>query len=459
VSVSTSAFTVLANRTPNATRYRVYASATKSDLYLANISSARASAAFSTTRVTFTRLHFRTAPYYYRLQALNATKGRFAASILSVRLRPAAPIRLQVTATSAGTYLTWNSGTATGFRVAQATNAAMTANRTNATIRGSGHQFTPYGLVKATRYYFRVQALNATTTSAYSGMVTAVAQTLAQPVRVMTYNVLEATADGSSESGNVIAPWSQRRIGVAALIKQANPDVVDVQEAAAWTAGFRGPREIDSLVEALGGTYALARTETPPSEPNYYRTANYVLYKTANYRAVGNGGHWDLPYGSFAAYQILENRTTGARLLSVSPHLTTGAGAAADTRRQAQTTSLLSQAGAYVGSAHVPVIYAGDFNSVVNKNHAFDGPSVAMRAAHAADGLDAAAVLSNQRYNSANLHMRTPPAVGQSIDHVYAPAGVAVRSWGVVLNLVNGKFAGVIPSDHNPVVSDLTFPY
>jgi hypothetical protein len=67
--------------------------------------------------------------------------------------------------------------------------------------------------------------------------------------------------------------------------------------------------------------------------------------------------------------------------------------------------------------------------------------------------------LTNQRYNSANLYLRTPPAAGQSIDHIYAPAGVAVRSWQVVLTLVNGRFVGVIPSDHNPVVSDLIFPY
>jgi endonuclease/exonuclease/phosphatase family metal-dependent hydrolase len=457
--VSSSAFTVLANKTANANRYRVFAASTRSALYLANIHSSRASAISSTTRVSFTNLRYRADPYYYRLEALNSTRGRFAAQILTVRLRPAAPIGVHLTATPSGSYLTWRSGAVTSVHVAQATDAAMTAHRVNYATHAPARQFTPYGLVRGTRYYFRVQAVNGTTLSPYSAAAWGIVQSNSQAVRVMTYNLMEANAAGSIESGNVIAPWSQRQPGVVALIRKAAPDVVDIQEAAAWTAGVGGPRQIDSLVAALGGTYALARTEIPPGEPNYRRTANYVLYKASTYRAIGNGDHWALPYGNFAAYQILENRASGARFLSVSPHLIPGAGGAADARRQTQTRSLLLQAGAYAAAAHVPVIYAGDFNSVLNRNHVFDGPGREMRAIRAADGIEAAIALTNQRYNSANLYLRTPPAAGQSIDHIYAPAGVAVRSWQVVLTLVNGRFVGVIPSDHNPVVSDLIFPY
>jgi hypothetical protein len=34
-----------------------------------------------------------------------------------------------------------------------------------------------------------------------------------------------------------------------------------------------------------------------------------------------------------------------------------------------------------------------------------------------------------------------------------------VTSWSQLLNLSHGEFTGVIPSDHNPVVANLEFPY
>jgi hypothetical protein len=45
------------------------------------------------------------------------------------------------------------------------------------------------------------------------------------------------------------------------------------------------------------------------------------------------------------------------------------------------------------------------------------------------------------------------------VDHVYAPPGVAVRRWQMVLDLTRGRFVGVIPSDHNPVAADVVLPY
>jgi hypothetical protein len=42
---------------------------------------------------------------------------------------------------------------------------------------------------------------------------------------------------------------------------------------------------------------------------------------------------------------------------------------------------------------------------------------------------------------------------------VFAPPGVAVRSWAQVMDLSHGQIAGVIPSDHNPVVATLEYPY
>ena len=215
---------------------------------------------------------------------------------------------------------------------------------------------------------------------------------------------------------------------------------------------------IDDLRRTLGN-YSLAATEIPPTQHYYFRTGNYILYSTAAYKAVGAGGHWQLPNYSTAAYQLLQNRTSGARVLVVSVHLISGSGAANDAIRQKQTTSLLSLAGAKAAAVKAPIIYGGDFNSDINSAHAFDGPGIAMRAAGIVDARNVAQTLYNPSYNSANQYLRTPPAFSQNIDYVYAPAGVAVGYHWVLLRLVRGQFSGAIPSDHNPVQASLYIPY
>lgn len=461
VAVSATSFTVLAKPTAYATGYRVFASITKSNVYVANIARAHRSATARSTRVAISGLHYVTGRFWYRLEALNGSKHRWDTTIHSVGLRPSTPTGVRITSSSAGTSLTWNSRSGTGYGIVQATNTGMTQNRRRYVIRGANTQFTPYGLVRGLTYYFRVQSINVSSGSVYSLQVRATARSAEQPLNVVTYNVLEADTAGTHEGGQLVAAWSKRRPGVVALIRKANPDVIAVQEAAAWTGtthGYGGTRQIDDLRRALGN-YSLAHTEVPPSQHGYFRTGNYVLYRTATYRAVGAGGHWAVGDSRFAAYQELRNRTSGAALLAVSPHLGTGSGSAADSRREAETKRLLQYAGAFARAAHLPVVYGGDFNSDVNRNHAFDGPGIAMRAAHVAEAQNAAQSLTNAQYNSANQYLRTPPAFGQSIDYIFASPGMGVRSRAVLLNLTHGKFVGPIPSDHNPVQAKLTLPY
>lgn len=456
VGATSSSLTIATSPATNTQYYRLFASTLKSDLYVANIARARASALSRTPQMTVSGLTYTTAPYWYRVETLNGGYRNWS-GILSAGLRPATPTAVAVTSNSSGTYLTWSSGPATGYSIAEATDAALTQNRRNYTIRGGlNHQFTPYGQIKGRTYYYRVRAINNGTLSLYSALVSAVKATTQQPISVMTYNVLQAVSDGSVEGGQVIAPWSQRQVGVVGYIRQSNPDLIGLQEAGSWTAAVKGPRQVDTLTTALGGSYTLARTEIPPSEPGYFRTANYILFKTAAYQAVGAGWHWTMPSGHLASYQVLQNRTTGARVLFVVVHMGVES---TDAARETDMKWLMSTASSFAAGYRASVIYAGDFNSDVNGYHLFDGPSVAARAVHVADGLDAAQWLANQHYNSANGYQRTPPEYGQSIDHIYAPPGVAVVSWRLLLNLTSGKFTGVMPSDHNALVADLTIPY
>jgi endonuclease/exonuclease/phosphatase family metal-dependent hydrolase len=335
----------------------------------------------------------------------------------------------------------------------------MLANRYTYRILGSGHQFTPPGLVRGRTYYFQVRALNQSTLSSPSNTMRLVARGRQQAASVMTYNILEATNDGHREGSGRVASWSRRKAAAVRLINRASPDVLAIQEGAAWVGRVRGPRQVDSLRAALHGRYALAHTEVPPSQPHYLRTGVYILYKKSTYKAVGRGNHWALGGNRYAAYQELRSRATGARMLFVSTHLSVGSGGYWDGKRESETKRMIAAATARARRKGIPVVYAGDFNSDISKKHAFDGPGVAMRAASVANAFDVAQVRSKASYNSANGYQRRPPRAGDHIDDVFTAPGVTVRSWRLLLNLRHGRLVGVIPSDHNPLVTRIAFPF
>ncbi len=460
---------VSANRAAGASGYRLYASTTRSSVYVANIARTHRSGVSTSPTLTLGGLVYTSATWYLRYATVSSAGSRYS-DIFTAHLRPGTPSAPRVRSTATGNSVTWTSGAALGFRIAVATDPTMTRGRFTHTISSQARQYTPYGLRRGTRYYFRVAAVNGVSSSGFSATVSAVITSTEQSVRVMTYNILEANTAGVVEGDGRLASWSKRRGGVVRLIRAASPDVVGVQEAAAWMGsvqGYGGVRQIDDLAGLLktsssGPGYTLAATEVPPSQHGYFRTAQYILYKESVYARSGAGGHWNFGTTSvphWAAYQVLTNRRTGARFLFLSAHLSYLGGSAGDKVRQAEATSLIRQASAFAAGQHVPVVYSGDFNSHGGSNHPLDGPGVAFRAVHAVDALEVAQYRLNFPVNSANQNVRLAFASGLSIDHVYASAGVALRSWRLSVELSKGAYVGVIPSDHNPLVVDLSFPY
>jgi endonuclease/exonuclease/phosphatase family metal-dependent hydrolase len=327
-------------------------------------------------------------------------------------------------------------------------------------VRGDANEFTPYGLAKGRKYYFRVRALNGSTPSAFTGTQQTVVQSGQQRMRVMTYNIKEAAFDGVSEGGSHVAPWkTARRPAEVALIKRARPDVVGIQEAATlFNANGHPKRQIDLLRASLGHAYALAHTEVPPSQPGTRRTGNYILYRKAAWAPIGRAGHWDLGDRHTAAYQALRNRSTGATVLVANAHLSVGTGRANDVLRREETKRLVHFGHLVTTRYGVPVVYVGDFNSDNCSSHAFNAPAMVMRSHHIADAYNVAQSRKYGNYNTANQYRRRPPHHGDRIDYVFAPHGIGVRSWRLVMKLRHRSFVGPIPSDHNPLVSDLMIP-
>ena len=458
VSVTHTSFTVRVNSQGSGWKYKLYASTNKPDVFYGSMHSAPYQSSLSKSpKLTLSNLPYRTKQYWWRVQASHNGSVR-TGDLQSIGLQPTAPTGLVApTGASNGLYLKWSGGASNGFQVQQSTDPTFASGVTVYKARGLGHQFTPYSLPSAATLSFRVRSSNFGTNSGWSNTVTATTAAHTQQVRVGDFNVHEnITSQGS------VPPWKDRRDAVVASIKSANADVLSIVEAAQSIDGSKcGPRMIDDLVSHLGGSWALAPTEIKPcSHPGWVRIGDYVIYDSSKYKVVGASGHWLISLKSdskrwWAAYQVLENRSTGARFLFVSVHLVVGNSLSLDKNRAGETKRVLD----HVASLNLglPVVYAGDFNS--HDQHQYDGPGVMMRNANVADAWYVSQHRVHAAYNSANEYMRRPPKFGVSIDHVYGSPGVGLQTWELVMKLKNGQFVGTIPSDHSLLVSDVSYPY
>jgi endonuclease/exonuclease/phosphatase family metal-dependent hydrolase len=464
---STSSFTVTANRAAHARRYVLFASQSKNDVVYSSLTKARshrAEVSSAAPHLTIRNLKYTTATYYYRVEAKNGPRANYT-PIHEAHLAPAVPKHLQVvhpTPGHTGLALTWNVQNALGFKVVRATDPQLHGHRHVYTLAGNATQFTPYGLAKGTTYYFRVRATNGTSASAYAPLVSGVFDGNELQVKVLAWNVLHMQFDGTKESGQTISPWSKRLRVVTSMIKAADPDIISIEEASDWYNEPRHIRQIDTLAGTLKGTYTLVSADGANGKPNP-RTGNYIFYRTNVYRPLGSPGRWTISHLNWVTHQTLINVATGAKFLFASVHLSHGTNAV-DAKRGRETRTMLADAHALVSGkgidAGLPVVYAGDFNSYSGPDPAnLDTPEQLLRGAHIADSLVGAQSRVDTQYGSVNNYTRVPSHSGRIIDHVFGAAGVAMRTWRQIMNLQHGRWPGVVPSDHNPVMAGISIQY
>jgi hypothetical protein len=455
----------------HASRYRLYVAQIHHQLIAANLHNDPHSGWSRSRTVTVRGLRYSTTPYFYRVVAESGSRRAYSATFGPVGLKPSTPTGVTLSDPHGAVSLEWSGGAGTGYVVERATDAGFTAGRRNYTLIGPDQQFTPPDLSQGTTYFFRVRAVNTGTKSGPSSTVTGSRSTGGTSITTMTYNVREASADNQPDGNNHGAPWDQRKGPAAALIRTAMPDVIAVEEAASFVDGSTTERQADSLADALGSPYKLARTEIPPTEKHYFRTGDYIIYNSNTVRADDPAGaypdhrYWDLGHSAlghqhWAVYQEFTDLATGARFLFVAFHLivVNTNPSTDDAAREDQTQSMIQQAQSFDAGPNLPIVYAGDTNSAVESSHPVDGPRVAMRAHHIADAFAVATSRHHAQYNTGNQYYRTPPASSIHLDAIFADPGVGVTSWDQLLNLNHGKFVLPIPSDHNPVVARVVIP-
>lgn len=468
VSATPTSLTVGLHAAANAQRYRLYVSSVKSDLYVRNMthhSKRRRSAIAASPRIHLAGLRYTTKPYYYRVAAVDGSDDQWSATYQTAYLRPKTPTALHAVSTTSGTYLTWRSAAVTASSVEQSTDSTFRSNVRTYHLRGPSTMFTPVGLVAGVTYYFRVRGVNPGTASPPSQPVATTVAANESPVRVLSYNSLDASFDGQEHPGGRAAPFSQRRAGQLSLLERSHADVIGIQEANACLRRYRSKpcyRQIDSLAAGLRGHYRLDGTEARASGPDRY-IGNYILYDPSVLRPSGAGGDWKIgPRGDtrYAVYQVFRSVRTGASFLFVNTHLIATAGSRWDVVRGAETEQMLSKATAFAARRGITsVVYVGDFNSYPNEYRVHDVTGSDMLAAGVTDDIEAAETRRDARFDSINGYYRVARKGHGSADHIYTGPGIGVRSWRELLHLSRGRFVGTIPSDHNPVLASIEIPY
>jgi hypothetical protein len=379
--------------------------------------------------------------------------------------RPKAPTALHVVSGARGTYLRWHGQAVSGYAVEQSTDPSFSSGVRTYRTHAPVSSFTPYGLTDGKTYYFRVRGVDAPKTSPASSMSSATVQTRESGLRVLSYNVLDASFDGQEHPGGRSAPFSKRRAGQIWLINRSAAAVLGIQEGSSCLVHRKGEpcyRQIDSLAAGLRPQYRLDDTDGTGAALDRY-SGDYILYSPAVVTPVGTGGHWLIGTRGlqrFAAYQVFSINSTGARFLFVTVHLDAPMGARYDAIRGAETKAMLSHATVYEARhGNPPAIYTGDFNTYVHEYRTHDLSGADMRAAGLLDGIQVAQRLVNAKYDSLNEYYRVPRKRHGSADHLYVSPGVGVVSWRELLHLSHGRFVGTIPSDHNPIVSSVEIPY
>ncbi len=259
----------------------------------------------------------------------------------------------------------------------------------------------------------------------------------AQPIGVMTFNVLCSFCDGSYD------PWIERLDYIGDVFKRHDPDLIGVQELTPIG------NDVEQILEQAPGYKALYFDGDP-----IYPDA-LILYRSERYELKERGDYWlsptpDKPYtAGFAdgaqfnrlvVWGIFEDKTTGDRLYFANTHFDN------NTPSQEKSAPLLKERTA----PHVddqPVLVVGDFNSKP------DSKAYGILT-DATGGFSLKNSHDRSRTVSAESNLTAPPAYPfeTHIDHIFT-AGAA-DAWDVEQWTVDQYVYGdddKFPSDHYPI--------
>jgi endonuclease/exonuclease/phosphatase family metal-dependent hydrolase len=433
---STSSVAIAWSPAANATSYRVclMASATSTGCV-------RLTSASSATTASFTGLTPQPGrDWYFRVHAYNGSLFSLSSRV-GFDLKVGAVTGVAVSGvTTTSMKVSWAAATnASTYEVQWAKSIGMTIDFHSKVVSTKGTSLT--NLTPGVLYYVKVRGLNDDAKGPLTAARSQQLPTAPFTTTVITYNLCGQDKCREPSKNAVLPTWSKRKPIAGAIARRANADVIATQES---------HDEDTRFITQLPG-FAVAS----------YKSAKTLFYRTARLSKLRSGTiTLDSTHNRYAVWAEFRDRTTRTRFIVADPHLEPYKGKTKDDLRRAQTKKLI----AAVKSAnpeHLPVVYAGDFNS--NKSNAsysggYDAPEQVFQAAGIPDSYTTANDWLNKAYNSGSQAINPPIRHYDHIDHVYVDPKIKVGRWQTMTTMSGSRYATPFATDHNPVRVVLTIP-
>lgn len=319
--------------------------------------------------------------------------------------------------------------------------------------------------------------------------VPAAAKPAPTALRVASFNVRCANCSINSRTNSREKNWETRRTKVIAQIKAEKVDVVGLQEASQGLLAGTKISQFEDLANRLGSPYALTNDKRygcvkSTSYKNCDKVDNgasaavRIIYNTKRLTLLDQGSKQldDEKATSgprFVAWGIFRDRKDKRQFLFATAHTEPGQSEAVRALRKKQAAKILAEIKAN-NPRRLPVVLTGDFSAskLTAENPAYD---VIAKSGQVIDPLGnthkmkstskaTAKKLINTKYDTLNNFKAKPAthkgyAIGAHLDYIFTSPSIRVREYEVVLNLKsNGKFSGVIPSDHNMIKATILLP-
>lgn len=259
-------------------------------------------------------------------------------------------------------------------------------------------------------------------------------------LRVMTYNIrLDIASDGDND-------WTHRRAHTAALIAYQAPDLIGMQEV---LLGQKRDLEAALPAYAMLGVARDDGREAGEFSPLAYRAARFDVLASDTFWLSPTPGvpgkGWDAAFPRVATWAVLRDKATGRRLRVLNTHF--------DHVGEVARREAAKMIAAWVAMGEwkaLPTVVMGDFNAMP------DTEPYSILADTATGLRDARLASAAPPYGPAGTFnaFRIDSGAAAPIDHIFVSPGIAVARYGVITQ----HWGGRLPSDHYPVVVDLTLP-
>lgn len=261
-----------------------------------------------------------------------------------------------------------------------------------------------------------------------------VIQLHAQDIRIATYNV---RYDNKGDSGNL---WVNRYPVIKALVNFHDFDIFGTQE------GLQ--HQIDSLSANLPeyAWYGLGRDDGQAKGEH-----SAIFYKKDKYKLLGKGDFWlsetpekpgpgwDARLNRICSWIQLQDVKSKKKFYVFNVHYDHQGVKA----RQESSKLILEKIKTIAGAN--PALLTGDFNG----NH---GSEWYKLIANSNSLFDTYRLVKSPYANNGSFNSFRVPSSTDVIDHIFVTKQFSVKRWGILTDSYFGKY----PSDHFPVVADVT---